>query len=101
MLDAFRARMGIKRHNHPIDLLAEANGLLSGIALYPQVFKALTTRHVADLAPSTFFIMFVTNLIWFAYAVHRRALPIIIASIMNILAAGTLVVLFFVFKNGG
>ncbi|MEK7473580.1 MAG: PQ-loop domain-containing transporter [Patescibacteria group bacterium] len=97
MLDGFRRRFGIKRHNHPIDLLAEANGLLSGIALYPQVFKALATRQVSDLSPTTFFIIFTTNIIWFAYAIHRRALPVIVASILNGIASGVLIAFFFLY----
>lgn len=86
--------MGIKRHNHPIDLLAEANSIVSGIALYPQVFKVLQTRQVADLAPTTFFIIFVTNLVWFMYAVHRRAFPIMLASVLNAISSGLLIYFF-------
>jgi uncharacterized protein with PQ loop repeat len=93
MLDSFREKIGVARHNHPLDLLAEANGLLSGIALYPQLFKVIQTQNVGNLAASTFFIMFVNNMIWHAYAWHRRALPIIISSILNMIAAGALVVL--------
>jgi uncharacterized protein with PQ loop repeat len=85
MLDGFRDRIGLTKHNHPIDFLAEANGLLSGIALYPQLFKVLVTHSTADLAPSTFFIMFVNNIIWHVYAWHRKAAPIIISSSLTAL----------------
>jgi uncharacterized protein with PQ loop repeat len=94
MLDGFRKRLGIKRHNHPIDLLAEANSVISGIALYPQLFKVLQTRQVSDLSLTTFLIVFVTNIVWFAYAVHRRALPIMLASILNGVASAFLIYFF-------
>lgn len=100
MLDGVRRRFGIKRHNHPIDLLAEANSIVSGIALYPQVFKVLQTRQVADLSPTTFFIIFITNIVWLIYAVHRRALPVMLASIMHTISSGLLIYFFVMYGNG-
>lgn len=94
MLDVLRKRLGIKRHNHPIDLLAEANSIVSGIALYPQVFKVLQTRQVSDLSLTTFLIVFFTNIVWFTYAIHRRALPIMFASILNGIASAFLIYCF-------
>lgn len=98
MLNGLRSR-GFAKHNHPIDRLAEANGLLTGIALYPQLFKVIGTREVASLSPSTFFIIFVTNIIWLAYAFHRKSSPIVIAGVLNVISSGALIVLFFLYGD--
>lgn len=100
MFDGFRRRLGIKKHNHAIDVIADVNGIVSGIALYPQLLKVMETKSVSDLEPLTFFIVFLTSIIWFAYAIHRRALPVILASILNLIASGWIIGFFFVFKNG-
>ncbi|MCK9361624.1 PQ-loop domain-containing transporter [Patescibacteria group bacterium] len=100
MFDGLRKRLHLDKHDHPIDRLTEAAALLSGVALYPQVFKIVTTRHVADLAPTTFFIMVITNTIWIAYGIHRKSIPLLISSTMNLVAASLIVVFFFVFGNG-
>ena len=93
MLHLGRDCLGLKRHHHPIDFLAEANALLSGIALFPQLFKILNTNRLGDLAPTSFLIVFITNLIWHAYGWHRKNLPTIIASALTIVASGMILLL--------
>lgn len=79
------------RHRHSIDLLADANALLSGFALYPQLFRAFTEPSSRPgLAPATFFMIFAAQIIWFLYGLHRRSTPIIITSILSAIASGCL-----------
>lgn len=87
------------KHNHPIDHLAEAASLLSGISLYPQAFKILTTKMVGDIAPSTYFIVLVTSFIWIAYGAHRKSLPLLISGSLNMVSSALIVILFFAFQN--
>ncbi|MCC7523136.1 hypothetical protein IT407_05065 [Candidatus Uhrbacteria bacterium] len=85
------------KHNHPIDRLTEGASLLSGIALYPQVFKIFTTKNVDDLAPSTFFILVVTNIIWIAYGVHRKSIPLLISGSLNLISSSLILGMYFAF----
>ncbi|GEM_PF-1166114 len=100
MLEALRERLGLVKHNHPIDQLTVGASLLSGVALYPQVFKALATREVAGLSPTTFFIMVITNTIWVAYGIHRKSLPLVISGVLNFIAAALILGLYFAFGDG-
>ncbi|MSR85148.1 hypothetical protein EXS71_01785 [Candidatus Uhrbacteria bacterium] len=88
MLHLGKDCLGLKKHHHPIDLLAELNALFSGISLFPQLFKVLETHHLSDLAPSSFLIVFITNIIWHAYGWHRKNLPTLVASVLMIISSG-------------
>lgn len=98
MFNGFIQRIGFSKHKHPIDRLAELNAFVGGIALYPQLFKILATHDVSALAPTSFLIMFASNLMWYAYGWHRSALPVIISSALSALAAAGILVLMFVWK---
>ncbi|OGL74041.1 hypothetical protein A3E39_02630 [Candidatus Uhrbacteria bacterium RIFCSPHIGHO2_12_FULL_60_25] len=98
MLNGFTQRIGLTKHKHPIDHLAELNALVGGIALYPQLSKLVSTHDVDGLAPTSFFIMFATNLVWHAYGWHRRAPPVIVSSALTALAAAIILALIFVWK---
>ena len=95
-----RERLGLVKHNHAIDQLTIGASLLSGVALYPQVFKAFSTRQVAGLAPSTFFFMTVSNSIWIAYGIHRKSLPLVISGVLNLIASVLILVMYFAFGDG-
>ena len=84
---------GPKIHHHPIDFVADANAILSGIALYPQLFQVLKTHNVSGLSLTTFFILAATQIIWLLYGIHRRAVPVIVTSLMNGIGAGLLLFL--------
>ncbi len=99
MANGLADRKLFSKHNHPIDHLTEGAALLSGIALFPQVFKIFETKHVGDLAPSTFFILVISNAVWIAYGVHRRSLPLLISGSLNFVASGLILAMFFLFKT--
>lgn len=97
MLDGFKQRF-FSRHNHRIDMLAQANALVSGFALYPQLFRLIATRETEDLSPTTFLMFFVSNAIWLVYGIHRSALPTIVSAILSVIAAGGVLALILVWS---
>jgi uncharacterized protein with PQ loop repeat len=89
----FQSRQGnaiVEIHTHFVDKLAVVNGVVSGLALYPQVFKVLATGAYEGVSTATFAILLLNNIVWAVYALHRGLISLLIASILNILAAGVL-----------
>ena len=78
-------------HHHLIDKLAFVNGLVSGIALYPQVWSVLTYKSVGGISLPTFLLIFLNSVVWLAYAVHRNLISLALASLFNIIASGILI----------
>ena len=78
-------------HNHLIDRLALVNGLVSGIALYPQVWAILASGSTVGDSLPTFLLIFFNSIVWLAYALHRGLISLGIASVLNTLASGILV----------
>jgi len=81
------------RHQHPLDKIAEINGLLSGLALYPQVIKAIMSKSVGGLSVYTFLFIFMSSIIWIFYAHHRSLPQVLVSSFLNCIAAGLLLFL--------
>ena len=93
MTDGIVTSSSAKKHHHPIDFIADANALLSGFALYPQLFQVLKSHDVRALSSATFLILAAAQIIWFAYGIHRKAIPVIVTSLMNGIGAGILLFL--------
>lgn len=79
-------------HAHFIDKLALGNAFLSGITLFPQLFKAMWVNDFSQLSAVTFFLIFVNGSIWLLYALHRNLISLAIASFFNITAAGLILI---------
>jgi uncharacterized protein with PQ loop repeat len=77
-------------HSHFIDRLAFVNGLVSGVALYPQVWAVLSTGAVAGVSALTYALILINSLVWVAYAIHRGLISLGIASILNVVASSLL-----------
>lgn len=82
-------------HNHVIDKLAFVNSLISGLALYPQVWFVLKTGSIANISLLTFTVILLNSVIWVMYAVHRGLLSLGIASLLNAIASGILIIVIF------
>ena len=80
---------------HFIDQLAKINGVLTGIALYPQLIRAMATGATEGLSTTAFAIIFINSIVWVAYARHRHITPLAVASVLNGIAAIALTVLSF------
>jgi uncharacterized protein with PQ loop repeat len=78
-------------HHHFIDKLAFVNGLVSGVALYPQVWAVFTYGSAAGVSLSTFIIILLNSFVWLAYSIHRGLISLGIASIFNLIASAILI----------
>jgi uncharacterized protein with PQ loop repeat len=78
---------------HPIDRLANANGIITGLALWPQLIKALISGSTGDLSFWAFSIIFLNSAVWTAYAWHRSLTPLKISSVLNLIASGFIIAL--------
>lgn len=85
--------MPITIHNHVIDKIAIIVGFTSGISLYPQVWKIVTNQS-DGISVVTFGIIFMNSVVWLMYAFHRRLFSLMLASTLNLLASGTVVLWF-------
>ncbi|MEK7567990.1 MAG: PQ-loop domain-containing transporter [Patescibacteria group bacterium] len=76
------------KHNHVIDKLALLNALISGIALYPQVYLLLNSNQNKEgLSAISFVLILLNSVVWFFYGIHRKTNPLIISSFLNIVAS--------------
>lgn len=82
-------------HTHWIDKLAIANGFVSGVALWPQVLQTLFTGVTAGLSVWALGLILVNSLVWILYSLHRGLVSLALASILNAISAGTLLLLIF------
>lgn len=78
-------------HVHLIDRLAVLNGFVSGIALYPQVFKILATQNFAAVSLLSFVVILLNNIVWAVYAFHRALVSLLLAALLNIVASGVVI----------
>lgn len=83
----------LEDHHHLIDKVAIYAGIISGLALYPQIYIVIMTKNVTGLSSVSFFIIFLNSVIWTIYGIHRRLMALIISSILNALAAMILIIL--------
>ena len=79
-----------RKHNHPIDRLAEANAIFSGVALFPQLVSVWRTHDVQMLSTTTFVIMFIANVIWGLYGLHRKDQAVVLSSGLVLISSGGL-----------
>ena len=82
-----KTHMLSRGHHHTIDKIAIGNGVLSGLALYPQVVKTLMTKDVSGISMTSFAIIATNSLVWMLYARHRSLFSLGVASLLNACAA--------------
>lgn len=87
------------KHHHAIDRLAEANALFGGIALFPQLISVWQTKDVAALSSTTFLIIFIANIIWGVYGLHRKDTAVLLSSCLVLVSSGGLTLLSFLWKT--
>lgn len=79
--------LDLQVHHHPIDILGELNGIISGITLFPQLYKAITSASLEGLSITTFVLIFLNSAVWIAYALHRKLSALFISSCLNAAAS--------------
>ncbi|MDG5814841.1 SemiSWEET transporter [Chitinispirillales bacterium ANBcel5] len=78
-----------------IGLLA---GFLTTISFLPQVIKTWKTRSTEDLSLSMFSLFTMGVLMWLLYGIGLREIPIIVANLVTLVLAFTLLVMKIVYK---
>jgi uncharacterized protein with PQ loop repeat len=81
----------VTSHHHLIDRIANWNGVLTGLALWPQALKALLSQSTDDLSVLAFGVIFLNSAVWLTFASHRGLRPLKISSSLNLLASATLI----------
>ena len=83
----------IHKH-HWINKIALVNAVVSAFALYPQLYTLITTGGNGDgLSVISFSLVLSNSIIWFWYGHHLKALPLMISSFFNAIAAATILIL--------
>lgn len=89
--------MSFIKHQHTIDKIAFVNGLVSGVALYPQVITTIASRSGEFVSPLSFFLIFINSIVWLLYSLHRSLFTLAITSMLNCIASGILLIVIFLF----
>lgn len=74
-------------HTHFIDKLAFINGIVSGVALYPQIFNIVYNHAPSSFSTLSLFVIVLNSVVWIVYALHRKLVSLFIASLLNATAA--------------
>ena len=74
-------------HNHLIDKIAFWNAFLTAVALYPQVVDSIISKSTEGLSVLSFAIIGVNSAVWMVYGAHRNLPPLVISSVLNLVAA--------------
>lgn len=80
-------------HTHFIDKLAFVNGLVAGLALYPQIFNVIYRGAATDFSTLSLLVILANGLVWIIYAAHRGLFTLFIASLLNTCAVSILLLL--------
>ena len=73
-----------------IGLLA---GILSIVAILPQVWKTYTTKHTNDLSMKWLVISIVAQLLWFTFGMLSNVLPVILTSSLTCVMSSSLIIM--------
>jgi uncharacterized protein with PQ loop repeat len=87
------SKLPARGHHHFIDKLAVLNGVVTGLALYPQIYLIAASHVPNTLSPVTLWIILCNNIVWIAYGVHRSLASIAIAGVLSVAAAAILLVI--------
>jgi uncharacterized protein with PQ loop repeat len=76
----------VYEHHHFIDKIILLNGLVSGIGLYPEVFRALVFKKDVAISLVTLVIILVNSFVWLLYSLHRTLRGLFVSSLLNVIA---------------
>lgn len=78
------------QHHHVIDYVAQANSVVSAIALFPQLYTTVIQGNSEGVSAITFFLISLNSVVWVLYGVHRETPPLVVSSSLNFVAATTI-----------
>ncbi|MCA9373605.1 MAG: hypothetical protein R3B71_03425 [Candidatus Gracilibacteria bacterium] len=73
--------------------------LLTGTHLIPEVYKAIHTQHLRDVAWSMLILFLGGSLSWAIYGYHLQDIPIIASASLNTSATSILIILKILYKK--
>ena len=82
-----------------IQLIGLTAGMLTTIAFLPQVLKTWKSRSAKDLSLGMFSLFCLGVVMWLAYGILMRDIPVIAANFMTLILASTLLFFKFHFKD--
>jgi MtN3 and saliva related transmembrane protein len=75
------------------EVVGYAAGILTTVALLPQMIKTIRDRSTADISLAMY-VLFVSGIaLWLVYGILLGAWPVILSNILGLLLAGTILVL--------
>jgi uncharacterized protein with PQ loop repeat len=83
-----------KFHHHIIDTLAFVNAFVSAVSLFPQLYiLVFSTNGKENVSLLSYFLIFLNNIVWLVYGIHRKTPPVTISALLNIVASGAILFL--------
>ena len=82
-----------------IQLLGLAAGSLTTAAFLPQVIKTWKTRSAKDLSLGMFLLFCLGVVLWLAYGIIQRDVPVIVANLLTLILASALLFFKLRFKD--
>ena len=80
------------------NLLGIVAGTLTTTSFLPQVVKAWKSRHTKDISFLMFIMLFAGIVLWLAYGIIKRDIPIVFANALSFILVAT--ILFFKIRHG-
>lgn len=75
-----------------------AAAILTTIAFIPQAWRTIKTRNTRDISLSMYIVFTIGVACWLTYGILKNDLPIIVANIVAILLAGTILTMKIIYK---
>lgn len=72
------------------DLIGMVAGVLTTVAFVPQVLKTFRTRQTRDISLSMWVLFTIGLVLWTVYGLMMEAMPIVVANVVTLALAGTI-----------
>jgi len=82
-----------------IAIIAAVMGSIMSLSYFSQVYRILKRKSVEDLSLTLFIIFFIGMIVWILYGLSVNSYPVIIANIIGLVGAGTIIALYFKYKR--
>lgn len=83
------------------DVIGYIAGGLVAVSLVPQVYKILKYKHAEDLSLTSFTAIWISQVLWLIYAIHKTDIPLIISSSSSIVLTSCTIglTIYYYYKN--
>jgi uncharacterized protein with PQ loop repeat len=79
-------------HHHVIDRVIVVSSFISGLSLFPEVYRVFSTHTNNMMSQTTLFIILLNSLVWVMYGLHCKMGTLLISSTLTIVASGSLII---------